>query len=99
MKKFMLFSSQDEQAICELEYGKFSTGILELGDGFFVVNVVTHKDRHNYQVGIYRDIQEAAQAVQTLKDFAFAVVGENKGFEMPIADEPVSALEILDLLL
>lgn len=98
MKKFMLFS-QDEQAICELEYGKFSTGILELGDSYFVVNVVTHKDGHNHQVGIYRNIEEAAQAVQTLKDFAFAVVGENKGFEMPVADEPVTALEILDLLL
>lgn len=98
MKRFMLFS-QDEQAICELECGKFSTGILELGDSYFVVNVVTHKDGHNYQVGIYRDVEEAAQAVQLLKDFAFAVVGENKGFEMPVADEPVSALEILDLLL
>lgn len=98
MKRFMLFN-QNQEPMIELEYGKFITGILELGDGYFVVNVVTHKDRHSYQVGIYRDVEEAAQAVQLLKDFAFAVVGENRGFEMPIADEPVSALEILDLLL
>ena len=98
MKKFMLFS-QNEQAICELEFGEFSTGILELGDSYFVVNVVPHADGHAHAVALYRDVEEAAQAVQTLKDFAFAVVGENKGFEMPVADEPVSALEILDLLL
>lgn len=98
MKKFTLFS-QNETPMIELEYGKFSCGIIELGNGYFVVNVVTHNDGHSYQVGIYRDVEEAAQAVQTLKDFAFAVVGENKGFEMPAADEPVTALEILDLLL
>lgn len=98
MKKFLLID-QDQEPMIELEHGKFSCGILELGDDFFVVNVVTHKDGHSYQVGIFRDVQEAAQAVQTLKDFAFAVVGENKGFKMPAADEPVTALEILDLLL
>lgn len=97
MKKFLLIN-QDQEPMVELEYGQFSTGILELGGGYFVVNVVTHKDGHSYQVGIYRDVEEAAQAVQTLKDFAFAVVGENKGCQMPVADEPVSALEILDLL-
>lgn len=98
MKKFLLLD-QDQEPMIELEYGKFSTGILELGGGLFVVNVVTHKDGHSYQVGIYRDVEEAAQAVQAVKDFAFAVVGENKGFEMPVSEEPVSALEILDLLL
>lgn len=98
MKKFLLLN-QDEEPICEVEYNQFSCGIIELGNGYFAVNVVTHKDGHSYQVGIYRDVAEAAQAVQTLKDFAFAVVGENKGFEMPVADEPVTALEILDLLL
>lgn len=98
MKKFLLLD-QDQEPMIELKYEEFNTGIIELGGGLFVVNVVTHKDGHNYQVGIYRDVEEAAQAVQTLKDFAFAVVGENKGFEMPAADEPVTALEILDLLL
>lgn len=98
MKKFLLLD-QDQEPIVELEYGQFSTGILELSGGLFVVNVVTHKDGHNFQVGIYRDVVEAAQAVQLLKDFAFAVVGENKGFEMPVADEPTSALEVVDALL
>lgn len=97
MKRFLLLS-QDEQAICELENEKFNTGILELGGGLFVVNVVTHKDGHNYQVGIYRDVEESAQAVQALRDFAFAVTRENQAFAMPQASEPVTALEILDTI-
>lgn len=98
MKKFLLLD-QTQEPMIELAYDTFSCGILELGGGLFVVNVVTHKDGHNYQVGIYRDVEEAAQAVQTLKDFAFAVTRENQAFAMPQASEPVTALEILDLLL
>lgn len=98
MKKIVLLN-QDEEPICEIEYGKFNTGILELKSGYYVVNVVPHEDGRSYQVALYRDVQEAAQAVQELKDFAFAVTKPNQeGFAMPQASAPVSALEILGLL-
>ena len=97
MKKFLLLD-QDQTPTIELEYGKFSAGILELGSGYFVVNVVPHADGHAHAVALYRDVMEAAQAVQELRDFAFAVTRENQAFAMPQASEPVTALEVVDLL-
>ena len=97
MKKFLLLD-QNEEPICEVEYGKFSTGILELGSGYYVVNVVPHADGHSYAVAVYRDVMEAAQAIQQLRDFAFAVTRENQAFAMPQASEPVIALEIINAI-
>ena len=97
MKRFMLFN-QDEEPICELEYDKFNAAVIELGSGYFVVNIVPHADGRSYPVAVYRDVVEAAQAVQELRDFAFAVTTENQGFAMPVSDEPVTALEVVDLL-
>lgn len=98
MKKFLLLN-QDEEPLMEVEYDQFNTGILELGNGYYVVNVVPLKDGRSYQVAVYRDVVEAAQSVQELKDFAFAVTKPSQAFAMPRASEPVSALEIVDLLL
>ena len=97
MKKFLLLD-QDEEPICELEYGKFNAGVLELGSGYYVANVVTHKDGHSYQIGVYRDVLEGAQAVQELRDFAFSVTRENQAFAMPQASEPVTTLEIINAI-
>lgn len=98
MKKFLLLN-QDEEPMIEIEYENFSVGIIELVNGLFAVNVVPHKDKRNFLVAIYRDVEEAAAAVQQLRDFAFAVVEDNQGFAMPVSEDPVTALEILDLLL
>ena len=97
MKKILLLN-QGEEAVREVEYGKFSTGILELGN-VFVVNIVLHVDGHAHAVALYRDISEGAQAVQELRDFAFSVTRENQAFAMPQASEPVTALEVVDALL
>lgn len=98
MKKFLLLN-QDEEPICELEYEKFNVGIIELGGGLFAVHVVPHKDKRNFLVAIYRDVGEAAEAVQELRDFAFAVNKPDQGFAMPVSTEPVTALEVADALL
>lgn len=97
MKKFML-CNQDEEPCFELEYDKFNVGIIQLGAVYYVVTVVPHSVGRSYPVAIYPDVVEAAQAVQELRDFAFAVTGNNQAFAMPQAEEPVSPLEIVDLL-
>ena len=96
MKKFMLLN-QDGEAVCELEYGKFNVGILELGN-VFVANIVLHSDGHAHAVGIYSDISEAAQGIQELRDFAFSVTKPNQAFAMQQASEPISPLEIISAI-
>lgn len=98
MKKFLLLD-QDQEPMIELKYNTFNVGIIELGNGLFAVNVVPHKDKRNYVVGIFRDVTEAAAAVQQLRDFAFAVVEDNQGFAMPVSEDPVTALEVVDAFL
>ena len=97
MKKFLLLN-QDEAPICELEYGKCNAGVLELGSVYFVVNVVLHADGHAHAVALYRDVVEAAQAVQALRDFAFSVTKPNQAFAMQQASEPISPLEIINAI-
>ena len=98
MKKFLLLD-QNQEPMIELEYDTFNVGIIELGNGLFAVNVVPHKDKRNYLVAIYRDVSEAAGAVQELRDFAFAVHEPDQGFAMPVSEDPVTALEVVDALL
>jgi len=98
MKRFLLLD-QDQEPMIEIVYDTFNVGIIELGSGLFAVHVVPHKDKRNYLVALYRDVEEAAQAVQALRDFAFAVTRENQAFAMPQASEPVTALEVADALL
>ena len=97
MKKFLLLN-QDEEPMFEVQWREFNCAILELGFGCFVVDIVPHADGHAHAVALYRDIVEAAQAVQELCDFAFSVTRENQAFAMPQATEPISTLEIVDLL-
>ena len=98
MKKFMLFN-QDNEPVSELYWGEFTCSILELA-GVYVVHVATviHKDTYNFAVAVYRDVTEAAQAVEDLKDFALKVTKENHAFAMPVSELPVTALEIVDSL-
>lgn len=98
MKKFMLFN-QDNEPVSEIYWGEFTCSILELA-GVYVVHVATviHKDTYNFAVAVYRDVTEAAQAVADLKDFALNVNKENQGYAMPVSEEPVSALEIVDAI-
>ena len=99
MKKFVLIS-QATEPICDLKFGGYAASILELGMGgnYFVVHVVTMTDGKSYSVALYRSASEAAKAVDKLNDFALHVKQERRGFEMPQAKEPVSPLEIVDLL-
>lgn len=97
MKKIMLLN-QGEEAVCEVEYGKFSTGILELGNCHYVVNLVLHADGHAHAVALYRDVMEAAQAIKALQDFSLSVTRENQAFAMPQASEPVTALEVVNAI-
>lgn len=94
MKKFMLFN-QDNEPVSEIYWGEFTCSILELA-GVYVVHVATVN--YNFAVAVYRDIQEAAKAIADLKDFALNVNKENHAFAMPVSEEPVSALEIVDSL-
>jgi len=97
MREFTILD-QNSEPIIITRYGEFTCGILELA-GFYVVNVATCRDGHSYTAAVYRDVQEAAEAVAALKDFAlnppksleaFAFSGER--------EDPVTALELAEAL-
>lgn len=96
MKKFLILN-QDQEPLIDTRWNEFTCGILELA-GVYVVRVATSCDGHSYTAAVYRDIKEAAEAVAELKDFAFAVNEDNRGFAFPIPEVPVTALEVVDSL-
>lgn len=96
MKTFLILN-QDQEPIIDTRWNEFTCGIGEMA-GVYVVHVTTTCDEHSYPVAVYRNIKEAAEAVAELKDFALAVNEENRGFAFPVAGDPVTALEIVDLL-
>lgn len=96
MTKFFLID-QDAQLISETEYKDFICGILELG-GYYVVNVVPLQDGRGYTAAVYRDIKDAAAALEALQQFALTVHEPNQCWAFPKADMPVSPLEIIDTL-
>lgn len=96
MKKFLLLN-QEEEPLVDIQWNKFTCGILELA-GVYVVRIATPCDGHSYTVAVYRDIKEAAEAINKLKDFAFTVNEDNRGFAFPISQNPVSVLELIDSL-
>ena len=96
MKKFLLLN-QDEEPMFDIQWGEFNSAILELG-GYFVVNVVPKQLGQSYSVAVYRDVKEAARAVDELNDFALKVNKPNQAFAFPVPAELVSPLEIIDVL-
>lgn len=97
MKKFMLLN-QDREALFDVQWREFNCAILELGNGYFVVNVIPLKDRRSFTCAVYRDVKEAAKAVAELNSFALKVNKPNQAFAFPVPTEPVSPLEIIDAL-
>ena len=97
MKKFLIFN-QDQEPLIDTRWNEFACGILELV-GVYVVRVSTPCDGHSYTAAVYRDIKEAAEAIAELKNFAFAVNEDNRGFAFPVSESPVTALEVVDSLL
>lgn len=96
MKTFVILN-QDQEPIINTRWNEFTCGIFELAD-VYVVRVSTACDGHSYTVAVYHDIKEAAEAVAELKDFAFTVNEENRGFAFPVSEDPVTALEVVDSL-
>ena len=96
MKKFLILN-QDQEPVVNTRWNEFTCGISELAS-VYIVHIVTTYDGHSYSVAVYHDIKEAAEAVVELKNFAFAVNEENRGFALPVSEAPVTALEIVDLL-
>lgn len=94
MKKFWICNQQEEE-LFETSSGRFNCGILELFD-VFVVKVSTVEDNSvvSYAAGIYRDVQEAADAVADLKDFANRPTKANN-FVFPMSSDPITPLELL----
>ena len=94
MKKFWI-CNQDEAELFETSSGYFNCGILELFDVFVVkVSTVDGDGVVSYSAGIYRNVQEAADAVAELKDFANQTTKANT-FVFPMSSDPVSPLELL----
>ena len=95
MKKFLL-CNQDETELFETSEGHFTCAILELYDVFVVkVSAVDGEDIVTGTAGIYRDVQEAADAVAELKDFANQTQRTNATFTFPQSSEAVTAIEFV----
>lgn len=94
MKKFWIYN-QEEEEIFETSSGRFNCGILELYDVFVVkVSTVAGDVVVSYTAGIYRDVQEAADAVADLKDFANQTTKADT-FIFPQSSDTISPLELL----
>ena len=96
MKKFLILD-QDGEPIIETRKGEFKCGILPLLD-YFIVKVCTKN--YSFACAFYRDIKEAASAVDKLNKFADSVKKKNCGFLFPKTESSasISALEIVQLL-
>ena len=98
MKKFLLLN-QDEEPMFDVQWREFNCAILELGGGYFVVNVVPKQFGQSYACAVYRSANEAAKAVDELNDFALKVSKPNQAFAFPVSEEePISPLEILETI-
>ena len=95
MKKFLILN-QDEEPQVEVQWREFTCGILELREGYYVVNVVPLKDGRAYACAVYRDVHDAADAVAELKEFALKVTEPNQAYVFAVPAEPVSALEVIN---
>ena len=96
MKKFLLLN-QDEEPMFDVQWREFNCAILELG-GYFVVRVVPKQYGQSYACAVYRSATEAAKAVDELNNFALKVNKPNQAFAFPVPEEPISPIEIIDVL-
>ena len=96
MKNFLILD-QDQEPLIDTRCGEFTCGILELA-GVYVVRAATARDSHSYTAAIFRDVQEAAEAVVKLKNFAVEVDEDSRAFAFPMPTDPVTALEVMDAL-
>ena len=96
MRQFTILDQTSEPQVAT-RYGEFACSILELA-GFYVVSVATCRDGHSYTAAIYRDVQEAAEAVAALKDFALNPPKNIEAFAFSGSEDPVTALELAEAL-
>lgn len=91
-KRFFLFS-QDDEPLVEVEHGRFPCDIKAVGSFYLVV---VHALGYDFNAAIYQKLEEAQAAVEELKDFV--PTRRLNAFVFAEADEPVTALQVLDEL-
>ena len=84
--------NQDEELVCDVVPGEFTVGVREIC-GYYLVGVFSDGDE--YHCGIYRELEEATEAVTEL--MTFEPSKDANAFIFPLPTEPVTALEIIDV--
>ena len=84
--------NQDEELVCDVVPGAFTVGIREIVGVGYLVGVFSDGDE--YHCGIYRELDEATEAVSEV--LSFELNKETNAFMFPLPSEPVTALEIID---
>lgn len=85
--------NQDEELVCDVVSGAFTVGVREIC-GYYLVGVFADGDE--YHCGIYRELEEATEAVTEL--MTFEPSKDVTAFMFPKPTEPVTALEIIDAM-
>ena len=93
-EKFFAILNQDGEVLCDVQPGAFTVGVREFCGDYFLVGVFY--DGEEYYCGIYRELDEATAAVSQL--MTFEPTDTNTAFLFPTASEPVSGLEIVDVM-
>ena len=84
--------NQDEELVCDVVPGAFTVGVREIVGVGYLVGVFYDGDE--YHCGIYRELDEANEAVSEV--LSFEPNKETNAFMFPLPSEPVTALEIID---
>ena len=85
--------NMDEELVCDVVSGAFTVGVREIC-GYYLVGVFSDGDE--YLCGIYRELEEATEAVTEL--MTFEPSKDVTAFMFPLPTEPVTALEIIDAM-
>lgn len=85
--------NMDEELLCDVVPGAFTVGIREIC-GYYLVGVFADGDE--YHCGLYRELDEATAAVSQL--MTFKPTENANAFKFPLPSEPVSGLEIIDVM-
>lgn len=84
----------DEELVCDVVRGAFTVGIREIVGVGYLVGVFYDGDE--YHCGIYRELDEATEAVSEV--LSFEPNKDATAFMFPKPTEPVTALEIIDAM-
>lgn len=93
-ENFFAILNQDEEVLCDTQRGEFTVGIREIVGVGYLVGVFYDGDE--YLCGLYRELDEATAAVSQL--MTFEPTDTDTAFLFPSASEPVTALEIVDVM-